>query len=129
MTFTIPSMGGCTRASNLADATEALLGAVFLDGGFEAARRVVRRVFAGRAERVDAGPAKGPKSRLQEWAQAAHHVTPTYTLIETTGPAHASRFVSEVQVGDVADGRGEGSSKKDAEKDAAQRALDMLGRE
>jgi ribonuclease-3 len=118
--------GGRERPSNLADALEALLGAVFLDGGFDAARRVVRGIFAGRVEGVATGSAKGPKSLLQEWAQAQHHVTPSYTLLETTGPAHATCFVAEVLIPGVLDGRGEGSSKKDAEKAAAQDALDKL---
>jgi ribonuclease III len=119
--------GGRTRPSNLADALEALLGAVFLDGGFEAAHQVVRIVFEERVAAVNSRSAKGPKSRLQEWAQARHHITPSYDLVGTTGPAHASRFQSEVRVLEIVHGRGEGTSKQDAEKAAAQHALEQLG--
>lgn len=118
--------GGRERTSNLADAVEALLGAVFLDGGFDAAGQVVRRIFADRLERVATGPAKGPKSRLQEWSQAIHHLTPSYALIGMTGPAHAACFVVEVTVPDVIQVQGEGSSKQDAEKAAARQALALL---
>lgn len=119
--------GGRSRPSNLADALEALLGAVFLDGGFKAARRVVKQLFGGRLERVATEPAKGPKSRLQEWAQATHHVTPSYTHVGMTGPAHAACFVAEVTILDVVQVKGEGSSKKDAEKAAARQALTQIG--
>ena len=118
--------GGRERASNLADALEALLGAVFLDGGFDAARAVVRRIFAERVSEVSSGTIKGPKSRLQEWTQAQHHVTPEYELIGSVGPAHAASFLVEVRVLDVVTGKGEGRSKQDAEKAAARHALEQL---
>ena len=118
--------GGRTRASNLTDAVEALLGAIFLDGGYLVANAAIRRVFADRLERVMSGPTKGPKSRLQEYTQAHHHVTPVYGLIQMTGPAHSAHFVCEVDIPGVLSARGEGGSKKDAEKAAAQRALDEL---
>ena len=119
--------GGRTRSSNLADAMEALLGALFLDAGFLVASSAVRRVFAARVEAVMRRPAKGPKSRLQEHVQAHHHMTPSYTLVEMSGPAHAARFLSEVRVAGVVSARGAGASKKEAEKEAARHALTVLG--
>ena len=119
--------GGRRRTSNLADAVEALLGALFLDGGFAAARVAVRSIFSERVEEVMSRPAKGPKSRLQEHIQAHHQVTPSYSLVEVSGPAHAAHFVTEVKIAGVVSARGEGTSKKEAEKDAAQHALDELG--
>ncbi|MGB0589284.1 MAG: ribonuclease III [Myxococcota bacterium] len=118
--------GGRARASNLADAVEALLGALFLDGGYLAANAAVRRVFVTRVEHVMSGPTKGPKSRLQEYMQAHHQVTPVYGLVQMTGPAHSAHFICEVQIPGIVSARGEGGSKKDAEKAAAQRALDEL---
>ncbi len=119
--------GGRRRSSNLADAVEALLGALFLDGGYGAAQAAVRAIFAERVEEVMKRPAKGPKSRLQEYIQAHHHITPSYSLIEESGPAHAAYFVSEVVIEGVVSARGGGSSKKEAEKAAAQSALEALG--
>ena len=119
--------GGRQRVSNLADAVEALLGALFLDAGYVVASAAVRRIFSERMEQVMSRPAKGPKSRLQEHVQAQHHVTPTYTLLQMTGPAHAARFIAEVKVPGIVAAQGEGSSKKEAEKAAAQQALQELG--
>jgi ribonuclease-3 len=119
--------GGRARASNLADAVEALLGALFLDGGYVCVNASVRRIFVHRVEQVMSGPTKGPKSRLQEYMQAHHQVTPAYGLLQMSGPAHSSHFVCEVSIPGVVTAQGEGASKKDAEKVAAQRALTDLG--
>ena len=95
----------------------------FLDGGFGAARRVVKQIFAGR---TTTGPAKGPKSRLQEWSQATHHVMPSYTLVGMTGPAHAASFVAEVTILEIVQVLGEGNSKKDAEKAARRERIESV---
>ena len=115
---------GRDRSSTLCDAVESVLGAVFLDGGFEEARRVIRCLIADRlselAEGTHLGDAKGA---LQEMLQAENRPGPCYRLVGEEGPDHAKIFEVEVSV----DGRtvavGRGRSKKEAEKDAAARAL------
>jgi ribonuclease-3 len=118
--------GGPDRASILADAMEAVFGAVFLDGGYEAARGTVDAVYADLLR--DADPAvlgKDAKTRLQEWLQARRLPVPEYAIVATSGEAHAQRFAVECrisQLGIVA--AGSGASRRIAEQDAAQRALD-----
>ncbi len=119
--------GGRKRRSLLADALEAVLGAVELDGGFDAAQRVVRRLFEGRVRRLSAGSAKDSKSRLQEWSQAHHRVTPAYEMVAVDGPEHEASFEAEVVVGEIITARGRGSSKREAQKAAAHRALEAIG--
>ncbi len=116
--------GGHDRPSILADALEAVFGAVFLDGGFDAASRVIEEVYAGVL--ADADPAslgKDPKTRLQEWLQARHIPVPEYAVVEVGGEAHAQTFVVECRVPSrqVAT-RGEGASRRAAEQAAAERA-------
>lgn len=119
--------GGRRRRSLLADALEAVLGAVDLDAGFDSAQRVIRRLFEGRVRRLSAGAAKDPKSLLQEWSQAHHRVTPLYHVVSVDGPEHEAEFEAEVVVGDILTARGLGRSKKEAQKAAAQRALEAIG--
>ena len=113
--------GGPDRPSILADALEALYGAVFLDGGFEAARAVIDRTF-GEVLR-DADPAalgKDPKTRLQEWLQARRLPVPDYRIAEVSGEAHAQRFTAECSIpalGVVT--QGTGNSRRTAEQAAA----------
>jgi len=118
--------GGRAKKSNLADAVEAILGALFLDGGYPAANAAVRRLFVTKGEHLMSGPTKGPKEALQEHMHAHHRVTPVYSLVETTGPSHSPHFVCRVDIPGIVSARGEASSKKDAEKAAAQRALAEL---
>ena len=118
--------GGADRASILADAMEAVFGAVFLDGGYEAARGTIDAVYADLLR--DANPAalgKDAKTRLQEWLQARRLPVPEYAIVATSGEAHAQRLAVECripQLGIVA--AGSGASRRIAEQDAAQRALD-----
>ncbi len=119
--------GGRQRPSILADSVEAILGSVYLDGGFDAARSAVRRLFEGRVRRLAAGPSKDAKSRLQEWAQAHHRITPRYRVVSVQGPEHETIFESEVVIGEVLTARGAGRSKKEAQKVAAERALEATG--
>ncbi|MGH7858358.1 MAG: ribonuclease III, partial [Candidatus Binatia bacterium] len=111
--------GGRKKPSILAAAYEALLGAVYLDGGFDAARSVVARQF----ERELAGPLHGGlsdhKTRLQEVTQKHFRATPVYKVVRASGPDHDKAFVSEITIGGKLYGRGEGKSKKSAEQDAA----------
>ena len=119
--------GGADRASILADAMEAVFGAVFLDGGYEAARGTIDAVYADLLR--DADPTalgKDAKTRLQEWLQARRLPVPEYAIVGTTGEAHAQQFAVECRIaalGIVA--AGSGASRRIAEQDAAQRALDL----
>lgn len=111
------------RASNLADAFEAVVGAMYLDGGLEPVRAMVRFLMAPMAEAILAAEAdKDAKSRFQEWAQAEIGVTPRYRIVAEHGPEHAKTFVAEVLLGDEVAGRGEGRSKQAAEQAAARDA-------
>ena len=120
--------GGAQRASILADALEALIGAAFLDGGFEAARIVVQRLFGEVIVGTDIlSWSKDAKTELQEWLQARKLPVPVYRIVATRGQAHAQTF--EVECGvpalNVAQ-HGEGRSRRSAEQQAARRMLDAL---
>ena len=120
--------GGAQRASILADALEALIGAAFLDGGFDAARRMVQTLFGETIVTTDIGNwAKDAKTELQEWLQARRLPVPSYRISATRGQAHAQTF--EVECGVPALGlteSGEGRSRRLAEQEAARRMLDAL---
>lgn len=106
----------------LADACEAIIGAIFLDGGLEAARAFVRRHWDERVEAA-AAPPRDAKSRLQEWAQGLGRPLPRYREVERSGPAHAPVFTVEVLLNGEAIGTGAGPSKQRAEQAAAAEAL------
>jgi ribonuclease-3 len=119
--------GGRRRPSALSDAFEAVVGAVYLDGGLEAAREVVLRHLADALVQPLAGPgADNPKGELQELLQAENRATPRYRIEEVSGPDHARRFECSVHRDGVELGRGCGPSKKDAETQAARAALQNL---
>jgi ribonuclease-3 len=119
--------GGRTRPSLVADAYEALLGALFLDLGFDSAREFILREFAADFAELDL-PAgiENPKGELQEWLQAKSPAAPVYQLISTQGPDHDRNFVCAVLHDGVALAQGSGKSKKAAESDAALVALQKL---
>jgi len=119
--------GGRERASALTDAFEALLGAVFLDGGFDAAREFILREFAADIRELDL-PAgiENPKGELQEWLQAKSPVAPQYQVVSAEGPDHDRVFVCAVHHAGVELASGSGKSKKAAESDAALAALKKL---
>lgn len=114
--------GGRRNGAILADACEAILGAVFLDGGYEAARQLVSRAFVGRLS-ATTRPLRDPKTALQEWAQGRGLPTPVYQVVDRFGPDHAPRFKIAAKVAGVPDGLGQGPSKRAAEQDAAQSLL------
>jgi ribonuclease-3 len=117
--------GGRSKVSILADAMEALIGAVYLDADFEAADRLIRRLWAGRIEEKAANPGvKDFKTRLQEVLAAAGK-RPVYQ-VTGTGPDHQRSFEAVVGVDGGELGRGEGKSKKAAEQAAAEEALRAL---
>jgi ribonuclease-3 len=120
--------GGAQRASILADALEALIGAVFLDGGFDAARALVQQLFGEVIAGTDIGGwAKDAKTELQEWLQARRLPVPTYRISGTRGQAHAQTFEVECEVPALAlTQAGEGRSRRQAEQEAARRMLDAL---
>jgi ribonuclease-3 len=120
--------GGQHRPSILADALEAVIGAVFLDAGFDTAQDLVWRLF----EKVDISPttmaaAKDPKTELQEWLQARHWQLPLYKVVGTTGAAHQQTFDVECEVPELKQSqRGIGSSRRSGEQAAALAMLEWL---
>jgi ribonuclease III len=121
--------GGRDKESILASAYEALLGAVYLDGGYEAARRVVASHFAAEVAGEATVALRDYKTRLQEITQRLFHATPLYALVEESGPDHEKVFVSEITIEGRVSGRGVGRTKKMAEQAAAMMALAALARE
>jgi ribonuclease III len=118
--------GGREKESILAAVYEALLGAVYLDAGFEAARRVVEAHFAADVTTQASAGRRDYKTRLQELTQRLFRATPVYQLVEESGPDHAKRFVSELSIAGRRYGRGIGHTKKAAEQAAAMEALEAL---
>lgn len=106
------------RRAILGDICEAVIGAVFLDGGLDAATRLVRRDFQGRMQ-VPERPLRDPKTALQEWAQARKLAAPLYREITRSGPDHAPRFTVAVDVETYVEARAQGASKRLAEQAAA----------
>ena len=119
---------GFRRPSILADAVEALFGAVFLDGGFAAAEQVVLDLFVPYLEKVDLQTlGKDAKTMLQEYLQGRHIALPTYTVVGTQGAAHEQSFQVECAIPSLKiTARGEGSSRRNAEQQAAQSAYQQL---
>jgi ribonuclease-3 len=121
--------GGREKLSILASGYEALLGAIYVDAGYEAARAVVEAHFASDVgEHLRVG-LRDYKTELQEVTQRLFRETPAYTLVEESGPDHDKKFVSEIGIGGRTWGRGVGRSKKLAEQAAAMEALTTLARE
>lgn len=121
--------GGVRRPSILGDALEAVLGAVFLDGGFAAASAVIERLYRPVLEEVDPNrPEKDPKTSLQELLQGRRHALPTYALRASRGDAHAQEFEVECAIPELGLATtGTGTSRRAAEQEAARRALESLG--
>jgi len=109
----------------LADACEALIGAMYLDGGLDVARTFVLSQWEERM-RASAAPPKDPKTALQEWAQARGMPLPQYRLVSNEGPSHAPQFVMAVSVTDVPEAMGSGRSKRQATSAAAAALLEQL---
>lgn len=120
--------GGAQRVSILADALEAVIGATFLDGGFDAARALVQRMFGEIIDNTEIGNwSKDAKTELQEWLQARRLPVPTYRISATRGQAHAQTFEVECSVPALnLTHSGEGRSRRLAEQEAARRMLDVL---
>jgi ribonuclease-3 len=116
--------GGRAKKTILANACEAILGAVFTDGGYEPARDLVHRFWISELGALDY--AADAKSVLQEWAQGRRLPLPRYTEVAREGPDHAPRFTAEVEIDGIEPERGQGANKRQAEQAAA---LAMLRRE
>ncbi|TQF85283.1 ribonuclease III [Elioraea sp. Yellowstone] len=112
------------RATVLADACEAVIGALYLDGGLEAARDFIRAHWAEEVESVAVAP-RDPKTALQEWAQARGLALPEYRTLSSEGPSHRPRFTVAVTVGETS-ADGTGVTKREAEKAAAAALLARL---
>jgi ribonuclease-3 len=118
--------GGRANPSNLEDACEALLGAIYLDGGIEAVRGVVNRFWRHEAQQTKSPP-KDAKTTLQEWAQGRGLPLPEYVVVSAIGPSHAPNFVVDVTVAGHPPARAEAGTKRVAERLAAAILLEKLG--
>lgn len=120
------SSGGRSRASTLADAFEALIGAVYLDGGHASAQKVVLNLFEQEIHSLSVSDEDAnPKGTLQELLQELASETPRYEIISQTGPDHCRLFVSQVLWKNEVLGQGSGNSKKEAEIHAAKNAITL----
>lgn len=118
--------GGRAKAAILGDVCEALIGALYLDGGLSAARAFVETWWHPRMLSADA-PLRDAKTMLQEWAQGRGLAAPVYSIVDRSGPEHAPRFVIEAAVAGLAPARGEGGSRRAAEQSAAASILAREG--
>lgn len=117
--------GGRRKEALLADAMEAVIAAVYLDGGFRAAQAVILKLWGPRIETVETD-ARDPKTALQEFAQARGEGPPRYEIVDRTGPDHAPEFTIAVTLEDGANAEATAGSKRQAEQAAAKSLLDQL---
>ncbi len=122
--------GGARRPSMLADSVEAVVGAVFVDGGFEPARAAVRALLGDVLDTIDpATSGKDPKTLLQEYLQARKLALPQYSVVATRGEAHEQQFEVECVVAELGiRSLGEGASRRAAEQEAARQAYELATR-
>jgi ribonuclease III len=118
--------GGPERESNLADALEAVLGAVYLDGGLKAVEKIYRRLWGEALAHVAPDLDDNPKGELQEYCQQRWKVNPAYRITREQGPAHARSYVCVATIKDIAYGEGTGSTRRTAEAAAARATLAQL---
>lgn len=119
--------GGYRRPSILADALEAIIGAVYLEGGLETARALVLRLYSARLANLPTKPVKDPKTRLQEWLQSRGYELPAYTLEAVWGEPHAQTFRAGCTVAAMSlAATGEGASRRRAEQEAAVALIALL---
>lgn len=118
--------GAADSDNVLGDVMEALIGALYLDAGLEAARAAIRNAWGDRVKIQGSAAPQHPKSALQEWAAAHNRRTPAYEVIERSGPHHAPRFTVKASIGALAEAIATGSSKQEAERLAAQALLEKL---
>lgn len=123
--------GGHRRQSILADALEAIFGAVYLDGGFAESRKIIEHVFAERLQNLPhVDELRDPKTRLQEWLQARKMDLPAYELVDVSGEAHKQRFTASCSVHELSQTtQGEAASRRNAEQKAAVAMLQIVSGE
>lgn len=114
--------GGRERSSIVGNAMEAVLGAMYLEAGYEAAQKFIEKMLSKRRRMIN----PDYKSRLQEWAQKKYKIPPDYRVLRSYGPDHAKTFEIDVSIGNVSLGTGTGKSKKESEQAAAHDALQRL---
>ena len=115
--------GGRDKDSILAGAVEAVMAALYLDGGLEPARSMFAQLWSDEIEALDQPGAKDPKTALQEWAQGRGRPLPVYAVVERTGPEHAPTFTVSVLVEGCEPALGQGGNRQSAEKAAAEALL------
>ena len=120
------SSGGRSKRAILADACESVIGAIYHDGGFEAARDFIERQWKRRMLEADR-PRRDAKTALQEWAQGRSMPPPVYEIVERTGPDHAPHFRVRAMISGLEPAFGEGRARRDAEQSAAAAYLTSLG--
>ncbi len=123
------SIRGRQRGLNtiISNSFEAVIGAIYLDGGFDSARRVILNIMlAGGQANLSIDDMQEAKNRLLHLSQVHYDAQPVYRIVDVSGPEHEKSFVCEVSVGGDILGRGAGANKKEAEKQAAQQALGLL---
>jgi ribonuclease-3 len=118
--------GGADSDKILGDVMEALIGACFIEHGFDAAQALIYRLWAHELE-GDEGKSKHPKSALQEWAAGNRRATPAYEVVDRSGPDHAARFTVRVSVRNVGSAEATATSKGEAERLAAKAFLEEFG--
>jgi len=117
--------GGAERASNLADAVEAVIGAAWIDGGARAANRIFRNLFLPELDQLQGTSSSNPKGALQEYAQSSGYGIPEYEIVETAGPEHERIFTAELRACGHT-WKASAGSKREAERKAAIAALHQL---
>ncbi|MEM7058020.1 MAG: ribonuclease III [Pseudomonadota bacterium] len=118
--------GGRRKAAILADAMEAVIAALYLDGGMEAASAFIQAEWNNRVDAVDQAPTD-PKTAIQEWAQGRGLALPSYDMVGRSGPDHAPKFVIKASLENGISATGKAGSKKQAEQAAAEALLEKLG--
>ncbi len=119
---------GKARQYILANTFEAVVGAIYLDQGYEAAEKFIGKILFGRLEEIiKKGTWKDAKSRIQELAQEKSSITPSYSVLKEVGPDHDKEFTVGVMFGEELIAKGQGHSKQEAEQDAARKALSVKG--
>lgn len=122
--------GGHSRDSTLTDALEAIMGAIYLDGGLAPCQKFILSLYQERLDSLSvADHLKDPKTRLQEYLQSRKMLPPQYAVLNVSGDAHAQMFKVECQVEGLCSIQGEGSSRRRAEQDAASKALQLIEHE
>lgn len=117
---------GRGRESILSDLFEALIGAIFLDGGMEAAKRFLFKNFSPEIDNILLTPVRNHKAELQDLSQRLYKKAPIYEVLSETGPDHSKNFIINVIVNHLVAGQGQGNSKKEAQQKAAEEALSKL---